>query len=93
MSTAARADDIEDRLAVVVGQLNALHAQLVDLVAEAQATNAWSGLGIRSLTHWLTWKAGVTNERANALVRLAAAKTTHPAVSYTHLTLPTNSRV
>ena len=43
--------------------------------------NAWSGLGIRSLTHWLTWKAGVTNERANALVRLAAAQTTHPELS------------
>ena len=73
--------DIEDRLAVIVGQLNALHAELVDLVAEARDTDAWSGLGIRSLTHWLTWKAGVTNERASALVRLAAAKSTHPELS------------
>lgn len=76
-----RADDLEDRLAVVVGQLNALHAQLVDLVAEARDTDAWAGLGIRSLTHWLTWKAGVTNERANALVRLADAQRTHPCLS------------
>ena len=73
----SRADDLEDRLAVVVGQLNALHAQLVDLVAEARDTNAWAGAGIRTLTHWLTWKAGVTNERANALVRLADAQP-HP---------------
>lgn len=76
-----RADDLEDRLAVIVGQLNALHAHLVELVAEARDTNAWAGLGIRSLTHWLTWKAGVTNERANALVRLAAAQTTHPELT------------
>ena len=81
MTAAADVDDLEDRLAVIVGQLNALHAQLVDLVAEARDTGAWSGAGIRSLTHWLTWKAGVTNERANGLVRLAAAKTTHPALS------------
>ena len=81
MSAAAPVDDIEDRLAVIVGQLNALHAQLVDLVAEARDTNAWAGLGIRSLTHWLTWKAGVTNQRANALVRLADAKATHPELS------------
>jgi len=79
--TAAATDDLEDRLAVVVGQLNVLHAQLVDLVAEARDTGAWSGAGVRSLTHWLTWKAGVTNERASALVRLAAAKTSHPRLS------------
>lgn len=75
------ADDIEDRLAVIVGQLNALHARLVDLVAEARVTDAWAGLGIRSLTHWLTWKAGVTNQRAAELVRLADAQRTHPELS------------
>jgi hypothetical protein len=74
-------DDIEDRLAIIVGQLNALHAQLVDLVTEARTTNAWAGAGIRSLTHWLTWKAGITNERANALVRLADAQSTHPNIT------------
>jgi hypothetical protein len=73
--------DVEERLAQIVGQLNALHAQLVDLVAEARRTNAWAGAGVRSLTHWLTWKAGVTNERANALVRLADAQRTHPQLS------------
>ena len=78
---AAHGDDIERRLAVIVGQLNALHAQLVDLVVEARDTDAWAGVGIRSLTHWLTWKAGVTNERAAALVRLADARRTHPALS------------
>src|SRR4051812_24711513 len=73
--------DIEDRLAVVVGQLNALHAQLVDLVAEARATNAWAGVGVRSLTHWLTWKAGLSNTHAAQLVRLVDARETHPHIS------------
>jgi hypothetical protein len=79
--SAAPTADIEERLAVVVGQLNALHAQLVELVAEAKATNAWGGLGVRSLTHWLTWKAGVSNPHAAQLVRLAEARTTHPRIS------------
>src|SRR3954454_14471311 len=75
--------DLEDRLAVVVGQLNALHAQLVDLVAEARQTNAWAVVGVRSLTHWLTWKAGVSNQQASQLVRLAEARETHPRLSDT----------
>jgi hypothetical protein len=83
LAAAPGADDIEDRLAVIVGQLNALHAQLVDLVAEARATNAWAGVGIRSLTHWLTWKAGVSNPHAAQLVRLAEAKATHPRITET----------
>jgi hypothetical protein len=83
VAAAPSADDLEDRLAVIVGQLNALHAQLVDLVAEARATNAWAGVGIRSLTHWLTWKAGVSNPHAAQLVRLAEAKATHPRISET----------
>jgi hypothetical protein len=76
-------DDIEDRLAVIVGQLNALHAQLVDLVTEARETGAWTGVGVRSLTHWLTWKAGVSNPHAAQLVRLADARATHPRISET----------
>jgi HNH endonuclease len=79
--TAAAPADIEERLAVIVGQLNALHAQLVDLVAEARATGAWSGVGVRSLTHWLTWKAGVSNPHAAQLVRLADARDTHPRIT------------
>jgi len=73
--------DLEDRLAVIVGQLNALHAQLVDLVAEARETDAWAGVGIRSLGHWLTWKAGISRGQADRLVRLAEARTTHPEIS------------
>ena len=77
----APALDVEERLAVVVGQLNVLHAQLVELVVEARVSNVWAGVGIRSLTHWLTWKAGIDNRHAAQLVRLADARTTHPAIS------------
>jgi hypothetical protein len=73
--------DIEDRLAVVCGQLNAVHVQLVDLVVEALETDAWAVHGVRSLQHWLTWQAGVAPATAAKLIRLAEARVTHPLTS------------
>ena len=35
--------------------------------------------GIRSLAHWLTWQGGIAPGRAHDVVRLAEARTTHPA--------------
>ena len=75
----APAASIEDRLREVCGQLNVLHAQLVELAAEAAPTGAWHGAGIRSLAHWLTWQGGIAPARAHDVVRLAEARTTHPA--------------
>ena len=72
------APDIETRLGVLVGQLNAMHSALVDLVVEAAATGAWKGVGIHSLVHWSTWQAGLSRPHAVELVRLAEATTTHP---------------
>ena len=65
-------------MGVLVGQLNAVHAALVDLVAEVAESGAWNGVGVRSLTHWLTWQAGLSRPHAVELVRLAEAKVTHP---------------
>ncbi len=74
-------EDLEERIREVCGQLNAAHARLVELVAEAEETGAWAVSGVRSLRHWLTWQAGVAGRTADTLIRLAAARTTHPAVS------------
>ena len=63
------------------GHLNAAHARLVDVVAEVIEHDAWSGMGVRSPKHWLTWQAGVDPATAEKVLRLAAARTTHPAVS------------
>ena len=69
--------DIETRLGELVGQLNAVHAALVELVAEAAATGAWHGVGVRSLTHWLTWRRRTVAPPLGELIRLAEAKLTH----------------
>lgn len=34
-------------------------------------TDGWGGHGIKSVEHWLTWKAGISNRRAEGLVRIA----------------------
>ena len=77
---------IDERLAIVVGQLNAVHAQIVALVAEADATDAWAVSGIKSLPHWLTWQAGVSPATARQWVDTAAQLESHPATAdlFTH---------
>ena len=81
MRAEALARDLEERLKVVCGHLNAAHAQLVDVVAEVIEQDAWSGIGVRSPKHWLTWQAGIDPATADKVLRLAAAKVTHPAVT------------
>ena len=65
------ARNLEERLKVVCGHLNAAHAQLVDIVAEVIEHDAWSGIGVRSPKHWLTWQAGVDPATAEKVLRLA----------------------
>ena len=74
---------VEDRLRAVCGHLNVLHAELVALAAEALETGCWEGFGIRSLAHWLTWKAGLSQARAAEVERLARVSVSHPKVMAT----------
>ena len=60
---------------------SAAHAQLVDVVAEVIEQDAWSGIGVRTPKHWLTWQAGIDPATADKVLRLAAEKVAHPAVS------------
>jgi hypothetical protein len=71
-------DGLEERLAVVCGQLNALHAELVSLVTTAIETDAWAGWGIHTPAHWLAWKAGLSRSHGGTLVRLATRRAELP---------------
>lgn len=62
---------LEVRLSSVVGVLNRAHAQLVDIAAEALATQAWAGDGISSPTHWLVLRAGLSRSRAAQVLEVA----------------------
>jgi Domain of unknown function (DUF222)/HNH endonuclease len=64
--------DLETRLADVCGVLNAAHAQLVALIAEALETGAWDVPGVRCAQHWVAWKTGLSPARAKQVVQIAS---------------------
>lgn len=61
----------ERETVALMGTINAAVARLVSTVAMLIATEGWHGHGIRSVNHWVTWKACVSRERADGLVRIA----------------------
>ncbi len=69
--SAKKIDDLERRIAVVCGHLNACHGQLIDLVVETLATNGWHGHGFRSPEHWVSLRTGFSPTRSRQIVQLA----------------------
>lgn len=60
------------RAARVMGQVNALAFELVDLMVEVLDAEAWGGGGsLRSPVHWLCWRTGLSESRAKGLVAIA----------------------
>ena len=80
------ATDLEKRLADVCGVLNAAHAQLVSLVAEALETGAWDVAGVRGPQHWVAWKTGFSPSRSKQVVHMASRSTQLPVTmtAFTH---------
>jgi hypothetical protein len=69
---------LEARVAAVCGSLNVLHAELVELAAEAIETEAWAGGGVRSVEHWLAWQTGLSPRRAREVTAIARRRTELP---------------
>ncbi len=59
--------EIEGRLAELAGELNALEAELVGVVAAAVGDESWRGDGIRSVSHWLVIHLGCSPSRARQI--------------------------
>lgn len=79
-SLATLSERLHDRVAEVAGELNRAHAQLVGLVAELIASEAWAdGAGIVSPAHWLMLRAGLSRARAHQVVALAERSAELPA--------------
>ena len=64
-------EEIVTGLAKVCGELNAAHARLVDLVAEALRTECWAGVAIHSCEQWVAWHTGLSPARARQVVEIA----------------------
>jgi hypothetical protein len=55
----------------LMGTINLAVAKLVATIRMLIDTGGWGGHGIRSVDHWVQWKAGVKERRARDLVRIA----------------------
>ena len=67
----AVAAELEAEIAEVCGVMNAATGRLVHLIAGVLETESWQGWGIRSASHWVAWKCGVSPSRARTLVLMA----------------------
>lgn len=75
-------DAIWERATQVAGRLNALHAELVELTAEAIELDCWGGNGgVRSPEHWLALRAGLSPATAAQITTLARARDRLPVLS------------
>lgn len=72
-------ESLEARLAEVMGVLNAATAEIVALVAEALAADAWQVAGMRSPAHWVAWQCGISPARAATFVAMARSLVELPA--------------
>jgi hypothetical protein len=67
-----------DEVTTWAGRMAAGEAQLLLYVGELDARNAWSGGGVLSCVHWLSWRCGMGAKVASDRVRIARALRTLP---------------
>ena len=70
----------DDQLALVPGQLNLVHAHLVETVEQLLQTDAWLQGGARTPEAFLQWKLGLSPARAQDVVAIARKRSEYPAV-------------
>ncbi len=66
-------DQLAERLVGYASQVAALTARFLDYLAEFDTRHGWSGHGILSCAHWLSWKTGLSRRTAQEHVRVAHA--------------------
>ena len=64
-------EEAESAVVALMGTINRSMAQLVVMIRMLLDTGAWAGHGIRSIEHWVMWKACASHRRATDLVRIA----------------------
>lgn len=66
-------DALGDQIAELAAQIAAATARFVRLLGEFDEHGGWAGPGMRSLAHWLSWRAGMSLRTARDHVRVARA--------------------
>ncbi len=72
---------LQAEVAATVGILNASHARLVELTAEALAADLWCQAGVHTPVQWLVWQAGVAPAHARQVVKVASRVAELPAMA------------
>ena len=67
-----------ERIVGFAGQIAVLTSRFFDLLVEFDTRHGWSGHGIASCAHWLSWKAGMSQRTAQDHLRVAHALTRLP---------------
>jgi hypothetical protein len=70
----------EAELAEAAGVLNLANAGLVEITERVLRDESWVGTGVHSPSQWLTYRAGVSPERAKAIVAVAERRALFPQV-------------
>ncbi len=64
---------LEAEAATLAAHLAAATCRFLDVVAELDRREAWTGWEARSMAHWVSWKCGVGSRAAHEHVRVARA--------------------
>ena len=72
------ADRLGTEICALAGHIAAATARFLTLVARFDETRGWTGPGLHSCAHWLSWKCGLSQHTGREYVRVAKALTTLP---------------
>src|SRR3954454_15005448 len=62
-------DDLADGICLRAGRIAAAQAELLTWIAEFDRREGWSGTGLLSCAHWLSWRIGLSPRAAREQVR------------------------
>ncbi len=73
--------DLADGICLRAGRIAAAQAELLTWIAEFDRREGWSGPGLLSCAHWLSWRVGLSPGAAREQVRVARRLEELPAVA------------
>jgi hypothetical protein len=74
-------DELADGICLRAGRIAAAQAELMSWIAEFDRREGWSGPGLLSCAHWLSWRIGLSPSAAREQVRVARRLEELPAVA------------
>jgi hypothetical protein len=63
--------ELADKITLIAGQINAATYLFLKMIGEFDRRKGWDKGGIRSCSHWLNWKCGMTYTTAREKLRVA----------------------